>query len=489
MATDTVYLDSQDELSSIRFKLDAARGPAILVVAPRSVRLLRDPLQMKLLRRCAESLGKQIALVAEDGYVRRLAREEGIVAFRSLKSVNERAFGLPERGADDLPPRLTPVREIQHIGPVGWAIRGVALAAIAIFFILALLMTPQTTVVIIPDTQEVAETLTITATTRIRSASPAELRVPGRRIETTLDTYERAKPTQKVVKGDKPATGQVTITNNGTTAVNLPRGFQVQSVDNKRFALTTDVVIQVGQRAAQTVPIQALEPGTAGNVPSFAINRAVDPTWASRLVVTNNNPITGGTDIEVPVVSEEDRQKLRERVLQKLRQQALAELANKRYKDESFFNDTVTFEVVSEVFDKKPGEEAVEFGLTMKIYASALAFSGPEVNAVSLRRLETTLRPGFQLARDTLYTKPVGLETWDRDSVTFYLDAEVKAIPRLDEAQLKQALLGRTPDEARAYLASTLRLAREPEIAVSPNWFGRLSLFPWRIDLRVIPLS
>jgi hypothetical protein len=490
-ASATVYLDRTDEIASIQDKLEGATGDAVIVVAPRSVRILRTPLYLKLLRRTAEHSGKQIALVAEDWLTRDLARQEGIPVYRSVRRVNGAAFGARAAPAyaGDRPVRALPKRR-RWRGRWDWVVRGAALASLVIMAFLGVLMYPTADIRIVPDTQDLIEDIAITASLRVRALSFGQLQIPGRRVESQRDLVEKQIATGKKTRGDESARGQVTLTNNTASPINLPRGFQVQTVDGRRFALQNDLVVPPGARAAQTVPIQAVEPGTGYNVASFVINRPVDPQLAGRLTVVNSDPTQGGTDKTVEVVTAEDIAKARAAAAEKLRKLVVESLYGSLHpRDESLHPETIDFEVTEEVVDRQAGDEAKEVTVRMRLAATAIAFSGNDVNTIALRRLEQGVRPGYQVVVESLNTKVVGLQAFDKESLTFYLNSEVKATPQLDEDRLKRDLANRSPADARAYLAENLLLAEPPEIEIRPDWLGTVPPFTWRINLRVSPRS
>jgi hypothetical protein len=486
----TVYLDRTDEISSINDKLEGAEGDAVIVVAPRTVRILRTPLYVKLLRRSAEQSGKQIALVAEDWLTRDLARLEGIPVYRSVRAVNGSAFAprpMPSPLDFDRPAHPLPRRRFR--GRLSWLVRGAALVSLIVLILGGVLMVPLATVRIIPDTQDIHEDLLVTASIKTRVPDFSGFQVPGRHVESRVDDVAKQPASGRRAKGDRSATGQVTLTNNSAAVINLPKGFQVQTVDGLKFALVSDLVVPAGgARTAQNVAVQAVEPGVRFNVASFVINRTVDPQFASRLTVVNNDPTGGGADTEVTVVTEDDIAKLRSKAAEKLRKDAIEHLYGSIHPhDESIYAETIDYTITEESLDKQVGDEAKEVGLRMSLVASAVAFSGNDVNSVALRRLAQRVRPGYQVVRDTLRTNPVGLKAYDKESLTFFLSSDLKATPQLDEDSLKRALTNRSPADARDYLSRTLLLAQEPEVVVQPNWLGKVPPFAWRIDLIIVP--
>ena len=96
-------------------------------------------------------------------------------------------------------------------------------------------------------------------------------------------------------------------------------------------------------------------------------------------------------------------------------------------------------------------------------------------------------RPLMPASERTLRTNPVGLQTYDKEALTFFLSSDLKATPQLDEDSMERSLANRSPADARDYLSRTLLLAQEPEVVVQPNWLGMVPPFAWRINLVIVP--
>src|SRR5581483_1421268 len=139
-----------------------------------------------------------------------------IPVFRSLRSVNGHTFATAPAAAEGTEPhqlaRLRAPRRLPSAWP--WLIRGGALVSLMVLVALFLFMYPQTTITVVPDTQDLSEDLLISASTRVRALSFGQMQVPGRHLEARLDDQEEAVATGKKTRGDKTAVGQVTLTNN-----------------------------------------------------------------------------------------------------------------------------------------------------------------------------------------------------------------------------------------------------------------------------------
>ncbi len=78
MERDTIYLDNDEEITSVVDKLKKTDYSAIDLVIPKEALILQSVVNLKLLKRQAESLGKEITLVTQDKVGRKLAEQIGI---------------------------------------------------------------------------------------------------------------------------------------------------------------------------------------------------------------------------------------------------------------------------------------------------------------------------------------------------------------------------------------------------------------------------
>jgi len=108
-------------------------------------------------------------------------------------------------------------------------------------------------------------------------------------------------------KAATKATGQVTITGSQGTVV--PAGSVFSTGSGVEFSTTAEVIIDATGQV--TANIEAIEAGTAGNVPAGTITE-IPVAIAGVTGVTNANPTTGGTD-------EETDEALVARLLEKVR--------------------------------------------------------------------------------------------------------------------------------------------------------------------------
>ncbi|HIQ00583.1 MAG TPA: hypothetical protein EYH30_00385, partial [Anaerolineales bacterium] len=81
---EVIYLQEEDDMAVLRSRLRRAQNGRVVLVLPWDARLLSRPLDGELVRREAERLGLEVAVVCEDPDRRALVRWSGLPAFSSV---------------------------------------------------------------------------------------------------------------------------------------------------------------------------------------------------------------------------------------------------------------------------------------------------------------------------------------------------------------------------------------------------------------------
>ena len=96
-----VFLDADDDLGTIRSKLESSSADEIYLVIPRRSSVLRTPLEFRILARIANEMSSETVLVTDDPARRRLANQEGFRTCRGLRTLKHLMVGPDQR-----PPRF-----------------------------------------------------------------------------------------------------------------------------------------------------------------------------------------------------------------------------------------------------------------------------------------------------------------------------------------------------------------------------------------------
>jgi len=108
---ETLYVDVDDEITGIIEKVDAASGKVVALVLPKRATMLKSIVNMRLLKRSADSAGKNVVLITSEHSLLPLAGAAGLHVAKNLQSKPEvpagpdstNAVPAPDEGLGVLP--------------------------------------------------------------------------------------------------------------------------------------------------------------------------------------------------------------------------------------------------------------------------------------------------------------------------------------------------------------------------------------------------
>jgi hypothetical protein len=104
-----IYLESDEEVTSVVDKMRKTEFNKVVLVIPKEASLLQSVINLKLLKRQAQNLDKQLAIVTNDKTGRSLAQKVGLLASAKLEEVVNEAEFVPVP-LEDLEEEKEPVR-------------------------------------------------------------------------------------------------------------------------------------------------------------------------------------------------------------------------------------------------------------------------------------------------------------------------------------------------------------------------------------------
>jgi hypothetical protein len=348
--------------------------------------------------------------------------------------------------------------------PVAAALVGlVAVALLGIRFVL-----PQAVVTIVPRTAPVSAAIVFDVTTDGRpideqaafAVTPQE-----RQVEVV---WEGSVPvTGMRVEPDGTAISAIELRNASTEPLPVEAGTTVATETGVEFAFTEAVTVPAadpatGRPGAATGTVQAVKPGSGGNVGTGEIGgRLPNGVYYSNRM----QPAAGGSDKEFPVVAQEDLDALRAEANSAAPELA-AEVITRDQPGEEILLSTATVSGQSDVFDHQAGDDAAEITLRSTLTVDVLTFDGEAAKdnyeQVLAERLGADAPDGFAVTPDNIvFEGPIETREGDR-SVRLEVKARADAIAELDDAEraaLANELAGASAEDAAAILA------RRPEIA------------------------
>jgi hypothetical protein len=527
--TQLLYLEPDDEITTVVRRLRESNASRIVLIASGRTKATTSAVALRLLAQVAAEEGREVVLVA-DPAARSLAAEAGIPAFASVADANaEGAVALPTtptrrapihvmRGepgpsgidstdvhdmATSIPtarleetqavpvpapaPRSKAQRAPRRGAPpsVRQPVPRAVLAALLVLLVLAgaamAAVLPAASITIRRQSVEVGPVA--------YSVTPEVHPADGEPLESTKQGEATGHRTKRTA-----ATGIVTFINYSDADVFVPAGTPVSANGDVVFLTTQAVTVPDSNfffTGVADAPVRAVNKGSAGNVEANAIDRIEDRDVDRALRgqgpddrrVRNQNPMTGGDEVEQVVVRQIDVRRASNAITADLQQQledSRAQTPERIYPSGDppapeinvpddlvgqISNEPLTFDLTGTLTDNQP------YALRADAEAAAREQLAADAEATP---------PGTDLDEDSI-TIELGDATLDGEVLTVMVNVTAAAVPDVDVDALRKELAGMTATEAEAALdqigPSTVNLW--------PAWVERIPRLDWRTSIDV----
>ncbi|MDO9130208.1 MAG: baseplate J/gp47 family protein [Anaerolineales bacterium] len=492
MKTQVVHLELHDDVVSVRDKMSWAKTARILLVWPTRKRVLNRSLDLILLQRHAASLGAQLGLVTRSTEIRRAAKELGLPVFATTAEAQTKAWQNPAlrpKPARRAPrPDLQGLRAEAYPPEPAWLARPAvrltffSLAVVAVLAIV-LLFVPSATISLDPKMQEQSLTLSVSASQKVTSVNVAGS-LPAHRLSMVVEGSKSVQASGQASMPDKPAQGVARFRNLTTSVIDIPAGTVIRTTTEPaiRFITTQVGVVTAGVGKTIDIPVQALEPGSVGNLPADALI-AIQGSLGPHLEVTNPQPTSAGAERTVSMPTAGDRALLREALLTDLRQQALDQVATQLAPGDLLFPETLAINhVLGETYLPAEGRAGDALALSMQAEFSIQYVLASDLKTLAAAALDAGLASDLLPVADTLTIEQAGGPLSQADGVTrFEILISRRLMPNINMFTLRHAVQGLPPAKASQRLESILPLASPPQIQLVPSCWPWLPFLQFRI--------
>ena len=522
MNKDVIYIDVEDDITTIISKIKASKERIIALVSPRRIGVLQSAVNIRLLARAATSADKRIVLITNDSVLAGLAATAKIPIAKTLQSKPEIAE-IPvlkvdddndvidggklavgdmadsakrskksdedsavdnaiadankkeSKGLDSLKKMVKKpkVPDFNTFRKKFLLIGGGALLLV-VFLVWAIWFAPHATVIIsakttsmtVSDTVSLNETATTSAKSNVIKSVKKEL---------AKEVSVEFSATGKKNVGEK-ATGVVVFSNSSSSSVTISAGTILKN-SGLSYTLNSSVTVP-GATLGWSCPgykcpgsasgsITASEGGAQYNAATGSMSISVDDISASLRSATS-----GGTDKTATVVTASDiesaKSKLSEKKIDGLKEQLL-----------SSFGDSATVITESYVENRSDpsssvavdGEATGAVTLKSTITASALAIDKSELkNFVEAKLKEEISGKKSQRIYDNGVSK-VAFSQFSRahNTQTVRLTTNSKVGPDVKEANVKDQAKGKSYGEVQSAIES-IEGVEDVDVKFSPFW-------------------
>ncbi len=508
MKTQIIQLDSFDDVNSVKDKMNWSQTSRILLVFPQRGKVLKERLDLFLLLRYSESLGRQIAIVTDNPFTRTNAVDLGIPVFDQIQAAQATIWRKPKALVSRIPftsqirqrknnpstrQLKTAFQDNHSPNRTIWNNRVVRLVifsigVLSLLVIIAFLL-PSAEIKITSPVIIQKAVVDISASPEIRETNLTGL-VPSRWITITVEGRFQIPTTGSVNIPHKPAKGEAIFENITDKPVTIPENTIVNTGGDAPIRFQTTMSGTVSQLHDKiTLPIIALEPGTTGNVSAGEI-KAIEGTLGLNLIATNETPCTGGSSISVAAPSEHDRKVLYRKLTKTLQKTAEDELKIKSGQGFVILSEHPVFRKDAEV-QYTPADNAPSdfLDLSLRQTYAALIANQHDIHQLASAILMANIPEGFSVIPGTLTITQVTQPEQTATSGKAYhwkIRGSQKLRRQIDTVRLTKMILGVPVDEAKQKLKTILHQDKSLRITIFPSWWARIPFIPFRISYIVI---
>ncbi|MDQ3656885.1 MAG: baseplate J/gp47 family protein [Chloroflexota bacterium] len=323
----------------------------------------------------------------------------------------------------------------------------------------------------------------------------AAFAVEAEEVSDTVSFDISVPATGRQVTPDGTASGAVTLRNASSEAVTIASGTELPVASGVRFVTTEDVEVPPGSADGSTigeaqVPVTATEPGAGGNLGVGEVSGKI----ADQPVYFANREaaMSGGSDIEVAVVSEEDLATLQTQVESDLRRAVAEDWTAQLPDGQMILAPSVEVGEPEFTIEQAAGDVSETATLTGTVEATGLEYDAADVQDQARSSYQEALAaqvpPGYELLVETVTLGEPQLVAEAPDSIEYTMSATATVRAIFDdgaEQRLSEDLSGADAERAESILGNvpafeTWSVSRDPGW-----WFDRMPQSAGRITVSI----
>lgn len=518
---DVIYLDVEDDITAVIDKVKASSAAIIAIVPPKRANMLSSVVNLRLLKRAAESEDKKVVLITDEQVLNSMAGGIGMFVAANLTSAPQ----IPKVDSVDLPSDVIDIQSSEIpkvIEPEGQAINAqpaepvsdqpntelpktkkkpnkktkvpdigrfrkfifigiIAVLLICVGFWWAFFVAPRAKVTLTAQTTDLALDTPVVFSTNTTEVDGKKNIIPAKQRETSDELSEEFNATGEKNIGEK-AGGTMTLSNSASDdPVTVSAGTVFTASNGFRFTSSSAVTVPGGSiEGGKIVPGKASVDVVADTVGDAYNLSARSYTSSNSNVSAQGSTMTGGTNKLVKIISKEDVDGARESLVEQGKLNALEKLKAQ------FDNEGLI--IIDESLSTKRGEVAV----SPAIGAEAAKGIVKETVTYTLLAVEKTDYRTYleeKLASDLKKDQKI-VDYDEKDArfelkgTSYVLSARPKAGPDIDLDELANELAGKKFSDA-VIIAEDKQDVSEAKVRLSPFWVFSVPKNPEKITITI----
>jgi hypothetical protein len=485
----TIYLEIDEEVTSVIDKIRKTEFTDVVLVVPKDASISQSVVNLKLIKRKAEELNKNVSLVTQDKVARNLAGKIGLASATSSAEIPKIATSQPDVEDSDGPleettevifdkenvphePEELTVVEGEDVEeevaihedadkkatekakglnprfPWKW-VSLVGAIVISGLLIVGYVYIPRAKATVYVAAEKKPLSLNFSGE-KDAKLDTEKVVIPTQVVEVTKEQSKKYPATGKKDAGTK-ASGSLNISNLTGADVTLAT-FSPKDRPDLVFVADTPVTAK-GDGSPTKINVTAANPGDQYNGfvgKQFFAVKYNDPLLTAACLAG----MSGGSTKEVTVVSQGDINSAKDALAKEAGDTVMTEF-NSKSSELKIVEETKKSEIVSSSASPDVNAEATEFTMSVKVTAKAIGFNMNDVS--SIINAEVTRQLGFTktIIDDGSKTAEISIDSSDittgQISGTIKTNAYVSA--KLDENTIKIELVGLNDAKASNYLA------------------------------------
>jgi hypothetical protein len=531
MKKDVIYIDNEDEITSITEKLQDAKSQIVALVLPKRCTVLQSSVNMKILKKAADNAGKNMVLITSEKSLLLLAGLAGVYTAKTLQSkpelvsaavaqqdnsdtiddadidknksvgelagVDEDAIDIGEEATKAEPQELQKKKDNKLKVPNFDSFRlklfliiGGILLALGLWFV-AFRVLPKATVIVTTENRTAVVNTSFTASANATGYSEENRVIPAETKTLTKTESDKFDATGEKNTGSK-SSGKVSFSIPCSGVVGgdfptIPSGTGISSGGLTFITQESTTLSNLGGGCVlvgDDVSVVAQSPGDQYNINS---GRTFSVSGFSAVSATNNEGFGGGTNKIVKTVSSSDCNNVKDQLLNANTDEAKQELeAQIKEAGLTPIDDTFTYKAGNVTCNPKVGTEASEFTASVQFTYSMAGVNTADLESLIKKDASEQLEGSQEVLDTGLDDASISVKTRNPNGdyvVAVATNTQVGI--KQDPNAIAEGIAGKKKGESYDIIRS-LPGVKEVEIKYSPFWVTKTPSNPSKIKVEFI---